>query len=546
MKSRSLYALLVPFILSSLGLSSCQAVQSVQAQPNSGAFIAQSIVAPDCNNGNHIRAIHAVDRNTVTFELCAPDRTFPAKVGVPAFSIQDDVVLNQTQGDPEQISLIANGTGPFRITKTAEDSLFVGQWNNYWGIPVRLQLITFTWNSDAEIRRKNLSLRTADGISAVDPMDVGTILLDDFLKVEESPVINTVFLGMNNTLAPFDNLLFRQALATAIDRQKLADDLFGSSAQSADELVPVLFPTGHSNTSTGYVYNTEKAQETLSQSNFDLDQELVLSYDQTSSGLIPYPDKLAEELAQELKMIGVKVQLNPLPTQEFQQSLSEGKLGLYFMAFSPDYPDANSFFEPLFSQDNPMIGKTDPVVAGKIAAALATSDTTVIQENYDDINEWVKNQAPLIPLVYTNEAYAYRTAVDGILNGAFGESFAQMATTTKSLTFMQADKPGTLWPVDFSSEDTLRITRLVFDTLTSYDPAALLTQPSLADTWSSNADFTEWTFLLRYDVPFSDGKTLDANDVVATFAAQADRTSPNHRPDLNYDYYQRMFGNFMK
>ena len=41
--------------------------------------------------------------------------------------------------------------------------------------------------------------------------------------------------------------------------------------------------------------------------------------------------------------------------------------------------------------------------------------------------------------------------------------------------------------------------------------------PDLAESWSSNADFTEWTFKLRKGVVFHDGSPCTAKDVVATF-----------------------------
>ena len=46
--------------------------------------------------------------------------------------------------------------------------------------------------------------------------------------------------------------------------------------------------------------------------------------------------------------------------------------------------------------------------------------------------------------------------------------------------------------------------------------------PDLAESWSSNADFTEWTFKLRKDVKFSDGSRCTAADVVATYMAILD------------------------
>ena len=46
--------------------------------------------------------------------------------------------------------------------------------------------------------------------------------------------------------------------------------------------------------------------------------------------------------------------------------------------------------------------------------------------------------------------------------------------------------------------------------------------PDLAESWSSNADFTEWTFKLRKGARFSDGSACTAKDVVATYGAILD------------------------
>ncbi len=47
-------------------------------------------------------------------------------------------------------------------------------------------------------------------------------------------------------------------------------------------------------------------------------------------------------------------------------------------------------------------------------------------------------------------------------------------------------------------------------------------QPELASSFEPNADATEWTFNLRKDVTFHDGKTLDANDVVYSLMRHKD------------------------
>ncbi len=546
MKSRSLYTFFALLIIASLALSGCQSTQLVQAQPSTAEFVPLSVSAPDCTQGNRIRAITAVDQHTVKFTLCEPDRTFPAKVGAPAFSIQDDEVLSGAKGDPVMLSQIANGTGPFTIVDTSKiKQIRLERRDDYWGIPVRLRSITFHWDGDSKYRRMNLSVRSVDGISAVNPNDVNSIRLDSYLQVVEAPVVSTVFVGMNNSIAPFDNLEIRRALATAFDHQKMAIDYFSPSASPANQLVPPYFDLGHTSSLRWYDFDTRKTTEQLTQAGFNFDQQLVLSYDQTPTDLIPLPTETAEELAAQLRNAGVKVKLNPLATAEFQQSLMNGELGFYLAAFKPDYPDANSFFETFFLNDNPMIGKTNPQAAQEVKASLASNDPKVIQASADAINNWVKQEVPIIPLVHTNEVFGFRSVVDSIIIGPFSENFASMTITDQNLNFMQSFAPGTIWPINFGQNDSKRIARLVFDTLTTFDLTLAGVQPGLADSWSSNADMTEWTFLLRYDVPFKNGSILDANDVVATFAAQADANNPNHRQGINYDYYRRFFGNFI-
>ena len=57
----------------------------------------------------------------------------------------------------------------------------------------------------------------------------------------------------------------------------------------------------------------------------------------------------------------------------------------------------------------------------------------------------------------------------------------------------------------FSSENV--VLQNVYETLTTFNPpgSAELVSPSLAESWTSNDDATEWTFTLREGVTFHDG-----------------------------------------
>lgn len=57
----------------------------------------------------------------------------------------------------------------------------------------------------------------------------------------------------------------------------------------------------------------------------------------------------------------------------------------------------------------------------------------------------------------------------------------------------------------------------ITDKLTYQNPGTLEIEPWIAESWTINADSTEYTFTLRPGVTFSDGTPLDANAVAKNF-----------------------------
>lgn len=60
------------------------------------------------------------------------------------------------------------------------------------------------------------------------------------------------------------------------------------------------------------------------------------------------------------------------------------------------------------------------------------------------------------------------------------------------------------------------IERQIFDTLVAYSPASTDVEPALATRWIVSREGLVWTFILRDNVRFHDGKALTATDVAAS------------------------------
>jgi ABC-type transport system substrate-binding protein len=111
---------------------------------------------------------------------------------------------------------------------------------------------------------------------------------------------------------------------------------------------------------------------------------------------------------------------------------------------------------------------------------------------------------------------------------------------------MQNAEPLSLYCADETDGETLRACEQVQQSLYGYKTGGTDTEPILATACTPNTDSTVWTCKLRENVKFSDGSTFDANDVVATYAAQWDTKNPLHVGRTSgFDYWPALFGGFL-
>ncbi len=97
--------------------------------------------------------------------------------------------------------------------------------------------------------------------------------------------------------------------------------------------------------------------------------------------------------------------------------------------------------------------------------------------------------------------------------------FAQKSGGT--LIAAWAQDPVGLDPQITSARSSLQVLENVLDTLTALDAQGKVI-PSLATSWEVSSDGLTWTFHLRHDVKFSNGRPMTAQDVVYTYTRMLD------------------------
>ncbi len=83
------------------------------------------------------------------------------------------------------------------------------------------------------------------------------------------------------------------------------------------------------------------------------------------------------------------------------------------------------------------------------------------------------------------------------------------------------DSITTLNPLYATTRAELSANKLIFSSLLKYDEQGVL-QPDLAESWEINKESTQFTFTLRPNLSWHDGRKLDAKDIIATVKAMQD------------------------
>ncbi len=114
-------------------------------------------------------------------------------------------------------------------------------------------------------------------------------------------------------------------------------------------------------------------------------------------------------------------------------------------------------------------------------------------------------------------------AAGSLIERAIGEAVAQEPKTGGTLRVASTDSHAgdTIDPAKIIQNIDIIRSGIIYETLVDYVPGTGLV-PSLATSWESNNDATEWRFVLRDGVEFHNGKTMTASDVVASFNRHLD------------------------
>src|SRR5690606_24653623 len=130
--------------------------------------------------------------------------------------------------------------------------------------------------------------------------------------------LQTGYLTINTTIAPFDDVRVRQALNMAINKDRIVR-IINNRADPATQILPPLMP-GHDPDYAGYPYDPEAARALLAEAGLadGFDTELY-AYNVAPN------DRIAQAIQQDLAEIGVRAEVRALAQSVVIETASAGE-----------------------------------------------------------------------------------------------------------------------------------------------------------------------------------------------------------------------------
>nr|WP_318381568.1 ABC transporter substrate-binding protein SapA [uncultured Enterobacter sp.] len=378
-----------------------------------------------------VDSVRKIDSRTVEFRLKHPDASFLWHLATHYASVMSAEYAGKlAQRDrQEQLDRQPVGTGPFQLSEyRAGQYIRLQRHAGFWrGTPLMPQVVV-DLGSGGTGRLSKLLTGECD-VLAWPAASQLTILRDDpRLRLTLRPGMNIAYLAFNTNKPPLNNPKVRHALALAINNQRLMQSIYYGTAETAASILPRA-SWAYDSEAKITEYNPDEARKQLKA----LGQEnmtLRLWVPTTSQAWNPSPLKTAELIQADMAQVGVNVIIVPVEGRFQEARLMDMNHDITLSGWSTDSNDPDSFFRPLLScaaidsQTN-FAHWCNREFDGVLQKALLSQQLASRIDAYDEAQNILARELPVLPLASSLRLQAYRYDIKGLVLSPFGNaSFA--------------------------------------------------------------------------------------------------------------------------
>lgn len=399
-------------------LTSADAKYTIDAMLKSGGYKAASF--SDGPNQPHIASIDAPDSKTLVIKVNRPaliNQTLSNLVTIPIIP----------EGTIEQQKTAPIGTGAFKFIRfdTVNNLVELAANPDYWEGAPKIQKLVVKTITDANALQAELEAGRVDVVPNPTNFSADTFKLlgqNPNLQVAQTDGSNVRYIGFNVQNKPISDIKLRQAIACAIDREKIIKDLLGGQAKIAYSILP--------DTSWAYApgvkynYDPQKAKQLLQESGYkgEVVKFKIAAGNQAIS-------QYSQIIQNNLKEAGINVVIEPLENNTLLADLGKGQFEMntsQWVGGNQDPIFLRDLFDSNYTPEKRKGGHNrsryvNPEFDKVVEEAVDTVDKAKAKDLYVKAQEIVSNDLPLLPLWYQSNMVVASRRIGNIKINASGD-----------------------------------------------------------------------------------------------------------------------------
>lgn len=375
-----------------------------------------------------VNRIDAPDPGTVVFHLKQAD---PALLP----NLADGAIGVVPYGSGRDFGVHPIGSGPFRFVSQEQDRDVVIERNpNYWADKASIPRVRFAVAPDAITRALELQKGSADiEVNALTADMVYAMRNDHGLVIESGPGTVLNYISFNARDPALRDPRVRQAIAYAINRPLIISSLWRGHAQLAESILPSQH-WAWSGDVQQYPYDPAKAASLLDAAGFKPGPEGIRLHLTIKTSTDEAARTLAVILQQELRKIGIALEVRTFEFATFYADITKGAFQLYTLRWIGGNEDPDIFRYAYATASWPPHGAnrgyySSPQIDSLIAQASISPDQQQRAADYGKIQQLLAAELPSINLWYLDTVIVHNRRLKNVpLSSSGNYDFLRSAT----------------------------------------------------------------------------------------------------------------------
>ncbi len=379
-----------------------------------------------------IDSIATPDPFTVTLHLKRPDNFLLTNLSTGAMGIVP-------AGSGKDFWQHPIGSGPFRfVSQQIDQNVLIERNPNAWVPQPNIERVRFAVVPDAITMALELQKGSADvAINSLPSDAISALATKPNLAVEDSPGTVIQYLGFNLRDPILSRIEVRQAIAFAMDRDLIVQNLLHGRARLASSLLPPNHWAYATNLAR-YPHDTDLANALLDQAGLHRGADGVRFHLTMKTSTDENTRVLAAALQQQLAQAGIALDIRSYEFATFYSDVTRGAFQIYSLRWigGNEQPDIFSytFSTARFSPKGANRGHySNPELDRLLDDAAQTPDQALRRQDYVRVQQILAQDLPAINLWYSDTVVVHSPRLTGVhptLSGSF--AFLETATLSDS------------------------------------------------------------------------------------------------------------------